>query len=75
MSERKLYIDLYSSMMSSDAWKDLEAYAQSERERSMKHIDSKSASDLTLGEVCEERGFRKGIMKIFNYAHNRRNGI
>lgn len=65
----------YASMMQMDAWKDLERYAEDEREMSMKRIDDKSARDLSLGEVCEERGIRKGILKVLQHAELRKEGI
>lgn len=61
-------------MMETDAWKDLEEYIKEQRESSMKMIDNKSAKDLSLGEVCEERGIRKGLIKILNHAQTRKDG-
>jgi hypothetical protein len=65
---------MYHQMMQLPAWKDLEAFADNEREMSMKSIDCKSAANLSLGEVCEERGVRKGIRRIIQHAHDCRAG-
>ncbi len=62
-------------MMQSEAWQDLEKYANEERELSMKRMDAKSASDLSLGEVCEERGIRKGIFRVIQHAEFCREGV
>lgn len=67
--------DIYRRMMESDGWKDLEAFALRERDQSMQRMDSTSASDLTIGQVCEERGIRKGIMKILQRAQQCREGV
>lgn len=67
--------DLYLALFNSEVWKDLEAFMNQEREASMKRIDSKSAADLTLGEVCEERGIRKGLLKVLMHVNNRKNGM
>lgn len=63
----------YEIMTQSEAWKDLEKFMLDEKDSSMKRIDNKSAMDLTLGEVCEERGIRKGILKIFRHVNERKN--
>lgn len=63
----------YELMMHSDAWKDLEKFMLDEKDASMKRVDSKAAADLTIGEVCEERGIRKGILKIFRHINERKN--
>jgi hypothetical protein len=73
--DRKALADAYNSMFLSAAWMDLERYAKAEKEASMKRMDSKAASDLSLGEVCEERGVRKGIQKILQYAQQKGEGI
>jgi hypothetical protein len=73
--ERTRWASSYSAMMQTDAWKDLEKYALNERELSVNKIDAKSAADLSLGEVCEERGIRKGIFKIMQHAAFRKEGI
>jgi len=73
--EKKALSDLYKVMMNGDAWKDLERFAEQERERSVKRFDDKSASQVTLCEVGEERGIRKGIYKILQHAQQRRDGI
>lgn len=59
----------YAEMMNSLAWKDLEAWALDERERSMKSVDSIAAKDLSINHVCEERGYRNGIKKLIDQAH------
>lgn len=56
-------------MMNSPAWKDLEAWALDERDRSMKSVDSIAAKDLSINHVCEERGYRNGIKKLIDQAH------
>lgn len=65
----------YDDMTKLPAWKDLVDYAEGEMEASMKRIDSKSASDLNIGEVCEERGVRAGIRKILRHVDMRKEGI
>lgn len=65
----------YTIMMNTPAWKHLEKYAHDEREMSMKRVDVKAASDLSLGEVCEERGIRKGILKLIQYADQCKEGV
>lgn len=65
----------YTTMMAMDAWKDLERYADEERDASMRRMDSKAATDLSLGEVCEERGLRKGMHKLILHAEQRKEGI
>lgn len=73
--DKKALADAYNSMMNLGAWKDLEKYAEDERFMSMRRIDDKSAANLSLGEVCEERGIRKGIFKILQHAQQRAEGI
>lgn len=73
--DKKYLADAYNAMMRMPAWKDLENYAENERTSSMKRMDDKSASNLSLGEVCEERGIRKGIFKIMKYAEQRGEGL
>lgn len=73
--ERKNLAKAFELMMSMEAWKVLEDYSARECESSMQRMDSKSASILSLGEVCEERGFRKGIRKILKYAKDCKEGI
>lgn len=72
---RKRLKTAYASMMVMDAWKDLEQYAADERQMSMERIDNKSASELNIGTVCEERGIRKGIFKLIQHAQQRAEGI
>lgn len=66
---------LYAQMVESAAWKDLERWADAERIESMKRVDDKDASALNLGTVCEERGIRKGLLKLIQHAHFCREGI
>lgn len=73
--DKKALADAYNSMMQLAAWKDLERYADDERHASMRRMDDKSASNLSLGEVCEERGIRKGIFKLIQHAQQRAEGI
>ncbi len=73
--ERKQWQVAYDAMMQSDAWKDLERYADDQRQASMLRTDTKPAAGLSLGEVCEERGIRKGIVKIIQHAQFRQQGI
>jgi flagellar motility protein MotE (MotC chaperone) len=73
-ARRNRLASAYSAMMQSEAWKDLENFANGERESSMKRMDTKNASDLVLGEVCEERGIRKGIFKVIQHAEFRAGG-
>ena len=65
----------FSSMMESQAWKKLDAWSKEERESSLKRTDGTSVTDLSLGMVCEERGIRKGILKVIQYAENCRAGL
>lgn len=67
--------DLYRVMMNMDAWKDLERYAEAERMKSVERSDMKSAANLTLSEICEERGIRKGMQKLIQYALQKGEGI
>lgn len=73
--EKKALADSYALMMTLPAWKDLDVFARSEHDGSVKREDSKSARELTLGEVGEERGIRKGILKILKHAEQRREGV
>jgi hypothetical protein len=65
----------YAAMMEMEAWKDLVRFCEDERDTSMKRMDAKSAAELALGEVCEERGIRKGIFKVIQHAEFKREGI
>lgn len=65
----------YASMMATDGWSDLVKYADAERDLSMRRMDVKSAADLSLGEVCEERGIRKGLHKLIQHAEFCRDGV
>lgn len=71
----KSLADSYQLMMKLPAWKDLEAYAESEQLASVLRSDSKAASDLNINFICEERGIRKGIKKIMLHAIQRTEGI
>jgi hypothetical protein len=73
--EKKERASAYQNMMQMPAWKDLEKYASEERISSMKRMDEKPAAILSLGDVCEERGIRKGIFKIIQHAEQCREGI
>lgn len=73
--EKKALSEAYRMMMLLPAWRDLEHYAETEVESSVKRVDNKSASDLTLGYVCEERGVRKGIRKLIQHAEQKRDGV
>lgn len=72
---KKAMSNAYHSMMAMEAWQDLTAYAKQERELSLKRMDSKSAAELTLGEICEECGIRKGLLKILQHAEFKREGV
>jgi hypothetical protein len=74
-SEKKPLSGAYAALMQSEAWKDFVDYADKQCDSSMRMIDSKSACDLSLGEVCEERGFRKGMKKLIRYAEDCRDGV
>lgn len=65
----------YTSMMGTPAWKNLVAYAENERDASIKSIDDKNASDLNINVVCEQRGIRKGIFKLIQHAEQCREGV
>ncbi len=73
--EKKAMASAYRQMMQLPAWKDLEKYCAGERDASMKRMDVKPATDLSLGEVCEERGIRKGIHKVIMHALQRCEGV
>lgn len=65
----------YTQMMETPAWKNLVAYAENERDASIKSIDDKSAADLNINVVCEQRGIRKGIFKLIQHAEQCRDGV
>lgn len=65
----------YAAMMNMAAWSDLVAYAEAERDASIKSIDDKSAADLNINVVCEQRGIRKGIFKLIQHAEQCREGV
>lgn len=73
--DRKERASRFNSLMASDAFKELEAWANNEVETSMLRMDGTPASELNLGLVCEERGTRKGIKKVIDqirfYAEGR----
>ena len=58
--------DLYAAMANSEAFQHLMAWMEEERQNSVKRVDSLPASDLTVGQACEERGIRKGFQKVLN---------
>ena len=60
--------DMYLALTNSHAWKDLESWATHEADASMKSIDNTPATELNLGKVCEERGYRRGLMRIIQQA-------
>lgn len=60
--------DDFASLLVHPAFLQLEAWAQDQSEISMRSIDSISAKDLSVNHVCEERGYRKGLKKIFEHA-------
>lgn len=61
-------------MMESLAWKDFVKYAEGEKTMSVQKVDDKPASELNLGMVCEERGIRKGILRLIQYAERKKAG-
>lgn len=65
----------YSVMMEMPAWKDLERYAKEEKDASFRREDSKTATNLSLNEVCEERGIRKGMERLLRYAEEKKEGV
>lgn len=73
--ERKQLADNYAAMAQMPAWADLLAYLLEERGASVKRSDVKSAAELTIGEVCEERGIRKGLTKILQHVDFRKEGV
>lgn len=73
--DKKAHTDAYRTLMNMDAWKDFEQFANAEVDASRKREDSKHASDLTIGYVCEERGIRKGILKLIQHAEQKREGV
>lgn len=66
---------LYGALLNLNAWHDLETFAAHEIDASMRRMDAKSAADLSLGEVCEERGVRRGIRLILDEAKRRAQGL
>lgn len=73
--DKKATADAYHAMMVMEAWQDLIDFIQQERESSFKRTDAKSAAELTIGEICEERGIRKGLLKILQHAEFKREGV
>lgn len=73
--ERKQLADNYAAMMQMQAWADLEQYLKDEILLSVNRSDSKSAAEITIGEVCEERGLRKGLNKVLQHALFRKEGV
>ena len=59
----------FEAMLATDAWKALESWVAHECDESMKRHDNKSAADLIINEVCEDRGIRKGMRKVLQQAH------
>lgn len=72
---KKAMADAYIVMMQTAAWKDLEKFALDQIQSSMDTEDTKSSSDVTLGFVCEEKGYRKGIKRLIQHAKQRREGV
>lgn len=64
----------FAQMITLSAWKRLEKWAEEESDRSMRMIDGISAKDLSVNHVCEERGLRKGILKVIQYANGQAEG-
>jgi hypothetical protein len=73
--EKKTISNAYHTMMATDGWSDLVSYVNDERELSFKRVDSKPAAELTLSQVCEEAGIRKGMAKILQHAEFKRDGV
>jgi len=73
--ERKALSDAYFAMVQMDAWEDLERFIVDEREASVRRSDTRSAAEITLAEVGEERGIRKGLDKILKHVMFRKEGI
>jgi hypothetical protein len=65
----------YASLMTMRAWQDLVNYMETERDASMKSIDDKSVGDLNINIVCEQRGIRKGMLKIIQHAEQCAEGV
>jgi hypothetical protein len=73
--EKKSLASAYRSMMQTPAWKDLEIFANTERDASIRSIDVKNACDLNINTVCEQSGIRKGISRIIQHAQQRSEGV
>jgi hypothetical protein len=58
----------YAQLLTMPAFMDLARWAAEESDRSMRMMDAVSAKDLCLNHVSEERGFRKGMAKVIQYA-------
>jgi hypothetical protein len=65
----------YAAMMQSEAWKDLEAWSKLERAASFQRVDDKPINELIVPFTCEERGIRKGILKVLQHAEQCREGV
>lgn len=75
ISKDKSFQAIYVALVTSEAWKDIEEYIKNEIDLSMRRVDDKPASDLNLGVVCEERGIRKGLLKILRYVETKAEGV
>ena len=73
--EKKALCDFYRAMTNTVAWNDLKQWVDKQLLASMDRMDSKSASSLTLIDVGEERGIRKGMLKLIHYAEQKAEGI
>lgn len=59
---------LYAALAQSDAWKDVEKWAFEQVKASQELQDAKASRELSLNEVCEERGIRKGMLKLIKHV-------
>lgn len=73
--EKKELANAYRTLMDMPAWKNLESYIHTQKNLSLEKEDNKTASDLTLGFVCQERGIRKGLQMLLDYASRCREGF
>lgn len=66
--------DAFSVLVRSNAWQRLEAWVAHEVDSSIRLQDAKPADELNLGTVCEERGIRKGMMRVIQEAKGKAEG-
>ena len=73
--DKKAIANAYEVMTSMPAWKELVQFIEAEKEHSINRLDVKPAKDVSVGDYCEERGYRKGLEKILQHAEYRKSGV